>query len=236
MQLLAVGEFNITPEWEVIMRIVNLSGVRTLIAVAGLLLVTAAAAPAQVLFSNLGPGDSFDSSVGWILSSSASACGIDQQIATSFVPSSTASLGTVELALDLFGGGANEIDIAVMTDAAGVPGATLESIHLSGAIPGSPALVTATSALNPVLTGGTTYWVAALVGLDTCGAWWFNNTGDLDIAGSFDSGASWSGFPGLTAGALRVSGTAVVPEPTTLGLLGALVIATPLALRRRRMK
>jgi hypothetical protein len=56
--------------------------------------------------------------------------------------------------------GANEVLVSLLSDAGGIPGSVIESIDVQGAIPTNAAgLVTATSALNPTLTAGTSYWL-----------------------------------------------------------------------------
>lgn len=153
----------------------------------GLLLNGAAATPVQadsVIFSNLGPGDSYTGNV-------VSAVGYpfggflgDYVIASGFtVGSKSMYLSTIQVAAGLKSG-PNTLTINLDADAGGIPGATLESFTITGAMPtigsvSSGNLVVATSVLDPLLTAGSSYWVVLNAPSPTFAGWNLNSTGDM---------------------------------------------------------
>ena len=189
---------------------------------------------ADTIHSNLGPGDSFDPTSGWNVTTLASLTGVDQDIAMPFtVIGTNHTFTSAELAM-LHLGGTLSLDILLSADAGGVPGAVIETLNVT--VAGSPALVTATSVLNPTLVAGTTYWIATIAGGDHSSEWMFaGSPGGDHIFGtpgfSYDGGASWSTLTGEEA-AFRVNGN-VVPEPTTALLLGVGLVGMTGARRNR---
>ena len=170
---------------------------------------------ADTIHSNLGPGDSFDLIQGWNVTTLASVTGVDQDIAMPFtVIGTNHTFTSTELAM-LYVGGIHSLDILLTADAGGVPGAVIETMNVT--VVGGPALVTATSVLNPTLVAGTTYWIATIAGGDHSSEWMFagNPGGGGHIFGtpgfSYDGGESWSTLDQEEA-AFRVYGS-VVPEP-----------------------
>ena len=181
---------------------------------------------ADTVHSNLGPGDSFDPTGGWNVTTLASVTGVDQNVAMPFTVIGTSStFVSVELAMSHLGG-TPSLDILLTADAGGVPGAVIETLNVT--VVGGPALVAATSVLNPTLVAGTTYWIATAAGGDHSSLWNFagspggnNPIGTVGL--SYDGGDSWSTSTGEEA-AFRVTGNAV-PEPGTgLLVLGGLLI------------
>ena len=127
--------------------------------------------------------------------------------------------------------GTSALDISLTADASGVPGDVIETMSVNLPV-GDPALVTATSTLNPSLTAGSTYWITAVASGDLSSVWKFAGSPGVPIFGtvgfSYNSGDSWSTSSTtppkdpLTSNeqaAFRVNGAAV-PEPTSLTLLG----------------
>jgi hypothetical protein len=178
--------------------------------------------PADIIHSNLGPGDSFDTSGGWNVSTLDSANHVDQDIAMPFtVIGTNHTFTSAELAMKLWLGGTPSLDILLTADAGGVPGAVIETMSVT--VGNDPALVTATSVLNPTLVAGTTYWIATLAGGDHSSLWMLagspgGNNPMGTVGFSYDRGESWSTSIGEEA-AFRVNGN-VVPEPASLTLLG----------------
>jgi hypothetical protein len=176
---------------------------------------------ADTIHSNLGPGDGFDLSQGWNVTTLASVTGVDQDIAMPFtVIGVDHTFTSAELAM-LYLGGTSSLEIRLAEDAGGVPGAVIETLNVT--VVGGPALVTATSVLNPTLVAGTTYWIATIAGGDHSSEWMFAGSpgGGNHIFGtpafSYDGGDSWSTSDQEEA-AFRVNGT-VIPEPSTALLL-----------------
>jgi hypothetical protein len=132
------------------------------LAVLGALLLLAEAAYADVIFSNFGPGDTFSSTL------------YDVWGSMRFISGGT-FLPDRDMAMPLIAGGGNftfdraelavrllvtltpnELDALLLADGGGVPGALVETIHLTGIVPGSPGILTADSALHPLLIAGLT--------------------------------------------------------------------------------
>ena len=191
----------------------------------------AAPLPAGVIYSNLGPGDSFSPISGWVVATLASQEHVDQAIAMPFTVIGTNDTFTsAELAMSL-AHGTSSLNISLTADAGGLPGDVIETMSVS-VLNSEPALVTATSSLLPTLTAGSTYWITAVASGDLSSVWMFAESLGMPIFGtvgySYNSGDSWSTSSTtpprdpLTSNeqaAFRVNGVAV-PEPTSLTLLG----------------
>ena len=191
----------------------------------------AAPLPAGVIYSNLGPGDSFDPNSGWVVATLGSIDHVNQAIAMPFtVIGANYTFTSAELAMSL-AGGTSVLEISLTEDASGVPGDVIETMSVNLPV-GAPALVTATSTLNHSLMAGSTYWIAAVARGDLSSVWKFAGSPGMPIFGtvgySYNSGDFWSTSSTtpprepLTSNeqaAFRVNGVAV-PEPTSLTLLG----------------
>jgi hypothetical protein len=196
---------------------------------------------ADIIHSNLGPGDSFDPASGWVVATLGSIDHVDQAIAMPFtVIGTNYTFTSAELAMWLVGG-TSLLEISLTADASGVPGDVIETISVNLPV-GDPALVIATSTLNPSLMAGSTYWIAAVASGDLSSVWKFAGPPGTPTFGtvgySYDGGSSWStsstqpSLPPLTTNeeaAFRVNGAAV-PEPST----GLLVLTGLLGLAARR--
>jgi PEP-CTERM motif len=149
----------------------------------GLISSTIHIASGEVIFSTLGPGNSYDSSSGasfyqdQFLGET-----LNHNIAVAFTPTITAQFGELLVAVDAPVGPftvaltQNE-DFTVLggTDGAG---AFIESFADTGT--GSPELLTLTSVAKPLLTAGTKYWIEISSGFvtdvtDINAGTWFNN-------------------------------------------------------------
>ena len=173
-----------------------------------------------IVLDTFGPGDTYNASVGYNISTSGSSSKIQQSVAVSFTPGVSQNLAGLTLAtyrLD----GIDSITVEVVEDIGGLPnGPVLESF--SGLL--SAGVQSFSSASNPLLAAGTTYWVTVLPGgSDTCGAWYLNNRA-LYGSMAFNSALGiWEGPTPDYFPALRVE---VVPEMESsacvaaLGLLG----------------
>jgi hypothetical protein len=198
-----------------------------------LLLSFAPASHAAVLFSNLGPGDSYDHVFwNWRVG------GHDAVFvpAMSFqVSGGSFRLAQVELALNYALGpdaGPNMAQVFLADDAGGIPGATLESFTFTGMRPfgGTSQLVSGDSVLKPTLLDGHRYWIEALAPFrDSQVGWGGNVTGMLGGLYAVNGGP-WNPVSSTPSGAFRVSGTPTIPEPSAgllllagLGMLGAFV-------------
>lgn len=196
----------------------------------------------SVVYSDLGPGKSYDPSNAttspadnWELSGAASADG-EELAAVSFTPSANYDLTKILVAVGFFSGTTNSAYVTLNSDNSGSPGAVIESWTLSElSVLGTTSTITAdqtlTSAPGVLLSSGTTYWIVAVSdssgASDTIDGWNFNSTGATGtMAYSFD-GTTWStaGDPFILP-AFEVKGTPV-PEPPTFAMLGLALAALP---------
>jgi hypothetical protein len=129
------------------------------------------------IFSTLGPGDTYDTSTGWVFGVSPSdPLMVDIDIANQFSFGGVTSyfLDTIELAVSKFNG-TNELDVWLMSDAAGEPDTIIEAFNFKDAMgdagQNNPLLI-GNSILRPVLSPGTNYWLVTSVPNTDTQAFW----------------------------------------------------------------
>lgn len=179
---------------------------------------------ADVIFSNFGPGYSYDVSNGNVVGD-----GFDGSIYSqgdSFTPITNAVFGSLRIALsEVFPGSQGvPLTISLTSDSGNAPGAVLESWSMApgslGLLGNNNAPVILNSSLNLTLLAGTEYWItASLGGMGNAVAWNWNSTGDMNPH-AINDGSGWFSPSGLTPGAFEVDSAATVPEPSTLALFG----------------
>jgi hypothetical protein len=156
---------------------------------------------ASIVFSNLGPGNSF----GGI------ACGIPFSFPAGFdfitPPGQLFELSSIEIAAQVTGTpfDGDLFSLRLQADGGGFPSTVLEVFNPLQAPVNVPAIVTATSVSRPRLQPSTRYWVIVAAGTPSVPiitTWMVNSIGDTGL----NSGCPTSG--GLR-GALRVKGFAV---------------------------
>jgi hypothetical protein len=191
---------------------------------------------ADVIFSNFGPGYTYNVSSGNVVGD-----GFDGSIYSegdSFTPIQNAVFGSLRIALsEVFPGSqGTSLTISLAADSGNAPGAVLESWLLApgslGLLGNNNAPVVLNSSLNLTLLAGTEYWItASLGGMGNAVAWNWNSTGDMN-AHAINDGSGWFSPSGMTPGAFELDSAASVPEPSTLALFG--VAFAGLASRTRR--
>ncbi len=186
-------------------------------------------AQAAVIYSNLGPGLSYDN--GALIAANGSLA-----VATPFLTPSGANydLTALDIAIDQ-SGGPNTALVALMADSSGLPGGVIASWTMNFPSLFSNFSIVASQQITGItgiaLNENTTYWLAALPTSNATDTWWRgNNTGQHNVeANSNNGGASWSSLLTQNANvAFAVYGNShPVPEPETftmllagLGLLG----------------
>ncbi|MCK5506187.1 MAG: PEP-CTERM sorting domain-containing protein [Thermodesulfovibrionia bacterium] len=176
----------------------------------------APSAGADTVFSNFGSGDAYNETSAWIIrGDNYTNNNFDEAFA--FTPLTyDYTLDTIELAVGI-AGGVNELDVWLMSDTGGQPGSIIESFNfnnqMANAYDGGSILL-ANSTLNPVLSAGTQYWLAADAPQSDSNIRWFtNSTSDFGPIASRLNLDPWNTSTGIRS-AFRISGT-VVPEPVS---------------------
>ncbi len=144
---------------------------RTAVALLALMASSTAATAQQLLFSTLGPGESFTPGPGFTIGGGVlwNLSGNNGNImAVAFIPAVTARFSRADFALEHWTTtdrdltGPPELDVTLASDADGLPGGTLEAIHIANAFGGvinAVGVLSAPSALHPALLAGTQYWL-----------------------------------------------------------------------------
>jgi hypothetical protein len=163
---------------------------------------------AVVVFSNLGPGDTYAARGGWTVYGSAAP--LDTDRASPFVPLADYVLDSIQIALT-WSGGTNAAQVWLMSDAGDVPGTILETFEVTN-LPAfgttDSTLATASSIARPVLSAGVQYWLAVSATSDGSFAFNTNVIGQIGLA-SRDNSGPWGNNGPFAAGAFRIYGRSV---------------------------
>ena len=136
-----------------------------------------------IIYSNFAPNLTFGNSA-WGVSSG-------QVLSQPFTPAANFTFTSAKVAVFA------SANIVLQADSSGLPGAVIEQVLTPAASAGD--IQTFSSALHPLLHGGTQYWLTLLpgaVGVST--GWYWNSTGAL-------------GYPTHKAAVLRDRGTTLIP-------------------------
>jgi hypothetical protein len=149
--------------------------------------------------------------------------------ATTFVPSASGPLDTLDLGL-FYLNGANSVTLRLSQDSGGLPGAPIWTTSVPPA-PGYGFLLSVTGIGGPTINAGQTYWLegVAPVTPTTEHAWYVNNQGDVGpVIASGNYVANTDRF------SLRVGVLSSVPEPVSCVLILSGTLGLALFRRRRR--
>ncbi len=185
---------------------------------------------AGIIFSNLGPGQTYDLANYNIVGNDFAGDNLAQ--GDTFTPSTTATFGDLQLALSCAATCPDPFTVALTNDSgSNSPGTAIESFMVAGTSLGSVGVdnppIVLNSILLPTLSAGTQYWVTVATDLNNTIAWSDNITGDTsDQAVSTDGGSTWFSPSGATPSAYQVDSqnpVSGVPEPGTLAMLAGIV-------------
>jgi hypothetical protein len=163
-----------------------------------------------------------------------------QSFAVQFVPSASAMLDQISVGVTIFREPTvNALTITLHEESvSGGPGAALESFLVIGAMGtgADPMRVSAFSLLHPSLVAGAPYWISAAVTqpLTDSAAWGTGLGSGAGLQAFRPFGAtSWTvGSSGPDRVAFQVQGI-VVPEPSSIVLLGSCLLIAFAARKRR---
>jgi hypothetical protein len=153
------------------------------------------------IFSNLGPATSAFSSGGWYVAGPASELPGSQFIGMAFIPKKDAHVSEVKVAVQYYGGGANQVQLSLYSDISGAPGVSLAGPVTLKSLPDFYTCCKTANATfgTPVaVTAGTQYWVVANTptsgtGDDFFGVWAFVPPAKA-LVGVDDNGGGWFSF------------------------------------------
>jgi hypothetical protein len=192
-----------------------------------------ATAQTVTVFSNFGPGMTFNTTSGnWVGNTNYAG---NQVVAQQFVPTSTVDFSAAILALSEWVPGVmHTAHVYLMTDAGGVPAAILEQIDVAVTNAVNTSTVTAVSALRPILSAGTPCWLV-VTATRTAGQenaqlmWYANSIGELQdtpmskvcqtFGGTCTPTGPWTPTNNIMRTAFRIDGTASATPKYNVSLL-----------------
>ncbi len=174
------------------------------------------------MFSNFGPGNSYDTHAGWVIAGPTSdAPDGPSEWAFAFTPSGDFALTRIEFAIS---NSSSPISVTLSLNHAsgGLPGAAIESWTVTDLpiFPTDPGIVQTVVPVSPVsLVSGAEYWLVASAAGDTIDAWNVALAGPNGPA-ALNTGSGWALQPPLDEpfGAFAIEGNAI-PEPSTWAMM-----------------
>lgn len=191
-----------------------------------------------VIFSDFGPGGTYDPNVGFVISGELSPTFTYVTWGMPFTPSGEFLLSQIDIALATFPESTLPVIVTLNADNAGTPGSALMTWTVTDLPPSgtccSAAMLEASSPL--LLSAGTQYWVVAVPqSAETFAEWNGNSIGVTGTAAMQNTpGGSWIFTNLYPLGAFAVSGIPL-PEPANGRLAGAsLILIAVFAVGRKR--
>lgn len=188
---------------------------------------------ADVLFSDYGPSDAYNTAYGWTVGLGMTSDNL--RPAAAFKPSVTDTLSEIDISVGYLSG-TNGVTVNLLDNSGGIPASTpLESWTVTNLLPfGSLGEVATLDAAGPPVTLvlGRTYWLQLQpADLTTDASWYLSNTsvGRLYVTGS--GGPTYVGTQYLPA--FQILGPATAPEPAFLVPIGAALLALWVIRKRR---
>ena len=203
-----------------------------------LVLCAASAGATTTLYTTLGPNGEYDTGSGYFVDG---ANFFDQVMALPFTVGTSMNIADAVLALGNYAGNNTPINLYLMSDGGGQPGGTiLDTLIQQGTIPpfsSGGGLVTFNCTVCPLLNTSTTYWIVAQESdPNTEQAWMFayqDQQGHLAFDQTGSITGPWTQFDGTIMG-MRIDGGSVgTPEPSSLMMLGAGLLALGAGIRRK---
>jgi hypothetical protein len=213
--------------------------VRTMLAIAGATVASAAPASADIIFDTGAPDGGFFGYTGYDIYP-------DQDVGVAFTPASNSTLNSVGVWImsNDFDNPGRTFTLSLHTNApgsnSGIPSNTvLESWNIAtSAVGWNPVLESVTSSLHPLLNAGQQYWLVATSnepgGLDPVWVWGSNF--DPIVSGTRNSGNPgnvWETGPTQGSAPGAIVDATIVPAPPSVAILG---LAGLTASRRRRTR
>jgi hypothetical protein len=195
---------------------------------------------ADMIYSDFGPGDSFDTDAGAVVSQTT-----DLRPSFAFTPLANLLLTEVDFVTSIGEtGDLNEVTISLSADAGGRPGAVLASQEFDNAMgilggeaddpPDGSGILSWLPSQEPTLLSGATYWITFDGPAPGDVTWNYNDTLQSGYS-QFESGF-WQSTNG-TLGAIQIFGDAdaTAPESGTALLLGLGLGLTGMGWLKRRV-
>jgi hypothetical protein len=190
---------------------------------------------ADILFSDYGPGDSYNTGNGWTVGMGVTVN--DLQPAAAFTPSVTDTLSEVDVSVGYLSPGTNGVTVNLLNSAGGIPtGKPLETWALTDLPPfGSSGQVETLDSVGPPvsLVHGKTYWLQLAPADLTTDASWYLSDSSVGSIYVDNSGGPIYMVETQDLPAFRILGPSVVPEPSFFLPIGMTLLALCVIGKRR---
>jgi hypothetical protein len=199
----------------------------TVLAIAGVLAIVGQAT-AVPIYSTFGPGNSYDI---FVYDIGRPGYNWDRGEQWSFGETKPYTLDSVELAVrhmyvDCAPVGPDQLQVLLMTDVGGQPGAIIETWTFVDQMGIDPSILVGNSTLHPVLNPYTNYWLVASTPDDGTWAGWAKSLpAVLGTHGRKLGSDPWEIYTNITQGAFRINATPKEVPPPPVPAPGALILS-----------